>query len=360
MRILFYAVNGLGLGHVTRLLAMAREVRRLSKKADILFLTSSESNVVYREGFPSVKVPSKNAACRAGMEPPLHISILHQTAFSVFSSFAPDITVVDTFPHGFAHELDQVLRWEKGRFVYVCRQRRDDKLESEYLHSLMSRYDLILVPHEKNEPGVLIPKGLRSFHSGPVLVRNRAELWPKERVLSTFALPHDKKRILVNLGGGGQDHWEKIIASIVGQLKNCGNIHIVIAQGGLAPVREFAGCTVLNDYYPVCELYNGFDAIIAGCGYNTVNESLFFRLPGIFIPFEREVDDQFRRAKSVEQAGLGFCLEYGDIKRLSSKLEELLEPGRHSAIMEGLRKFRIRNNAAKAAKAIVKLGKVRR
>src|SRR5690349_10863784 len=42
-RILFYAVNGLGLGHVTRLLAIARAVRELEPNAEIVFFTSSEA-----------------------------------------------------------------------------------------------------------------------------------------------------------------------------------------------------------------------------------------------------------------------------------------------------------------------------
>jgi UDP-N-acetylglucosamine--N-acetylmuramyl-(pentapeptide) pyrophosphoryl-undecaprenol N-acetylglucosamine transferase len=307
-----------------------------------------------------VKVPSKNSASRSRIDPPLHISILHQTAFSVFSSFNPDITVVDTFPHGFAHELDQVLRWRKGKFVYVCRQRRDDKMDGDYLHSLMSRYDLVLVPHEKNAPGVMIPAGVKTLYTGPVLIRNKSDLWPRDKVLAAFHLPQAKKKVLLNMGGGGQENWEKIIDTIMAPLLERDDVHLILARGSLAPAKVYGKCTVMNDYYPICELYNGFDAIVAGSGYNTVNEALHFRLPGIFIPFEREVDDQFRRARTIEESGLGMCLEYGDIARLPEKLDKLFEPAQYSAVQAGLRKLKIGNNAARAARAILRLGTKRR
>ncbi|MBN1409690.1 MAG: hypothetical protein JW969_02525 [Spirochaetales bacterium] len=359
LRILFYAVNGLGLGHVTRLLSIAREIRRIEKGADILFLTSSESNVVYREGFPSVKVPSKNSAFRAGLEPHRHISILHQTAFSVFSSFDPHITVVDTFPHGFSHELDQVLRWKKSKFVYIYRQRKDDKCYGDYFQSLLRRYHLIIVPHDKGEPGVVAPEGCRVLCTGPVLIRNKGDLWPRNRVVSAFDLPNHKKRVLINMGGGGQENWTKIIESIAAGLLEMNDFHPVIAEGSLAPRLKVPGCTVLNDYFPVCELYNAFDAVIAGCGYNTVNETLYFGLPGIYIPFERAVDDQFRRARFIHDAGLGLYVDYSEIRNLPSLLHALLEPDRARAFKANWGKLRLRNNARKAARAILGLSRRR-
>jgi len=59
-RFLFYAVNGLGLGHVTRLLAIARKLRAHLPLSEIIFLTSSEAeDVIFREGFAAFKVPSR-------------------------------------------------------------------------------------------------------------------------------------------------------------------------------------------------------------------------------------------------------------------------------------------------------------
>jgi UDP-N-acetylglucosamine--N-acetylmuramyl-(pentapeptide) pyrophosphoryl-undecaprenol N-acetylglucosamine transferase len=355
MRILFYAVNGLGLGHVTRLLAIAREIRKIRPTALLLFLTTSESNVIYKEGFPAVKIPSKNIVCVSGFKIPLHIRIMHETAWSVFSSFQPDITIVDTFPHGFSHELDQVLRWKASRFVYIYRQRKDEKLDDDYFHSLLNRYQLIIVPHERGEAGVRIPRGLNVFYAGPILIRNRNEVLPRERIIRAFGLPQNKKLILINLGGGGQDNLHRIMGRIVNTMKHIPGIHPVIAQGSLLHYLPMGECTVINGYYPVCELYTAFDAVVAGCGYNTVNELLYFHKPALYIPFWREVDDQFRRAAVIENKGMGLSVTMENRGLLQEKLTRLLDRTVHRSIIANIRKAGIKNNARMAARAIISL-----
>ncbi|TFG63758.1 MAG: UDP-glucosyltransferase, partial [Spirochaetales bacterium] len=317
MKILFYAVNGLGLGHVTRLLAMAREIRKLKPRWEILFITTSESDALYREGFASVKLPSKTVARATGMSVPGHLSILHQAAWSVFASFKPDTTVVDTFPEGFAHELDQVLRWEESKFVYVFRQRREVKLNDRYFQSLLRRYRLILVPHNPGEEGIRITGNDRVVHTGPILIRGRRDLRDADEVKRAYGLPQDKKLILINMGGGGQAGLETILGKIVRAVNGVPGCYPVAALGGLSPDMALSGCGIIRGCYPVCELYKAFTGIIAGCGYNTVHEVLYFRKPGIFIPFERTVDDQERRALWVKEKGAGLTADPGNLDMIS-------------------------------------------
>ncbi len=61
IRILNYAVNGLGLGHITRLIAINRWIRRITGalgiKAEIFFLTSSECDTIaYQNDFSALKI----------------------------------------------------------------------------------------------------------------------------------------------------------------------------------------------------------------------------------------------------------------------------------------------------------------
>lgn len=355
MRILFYAVNGLGLGHVTRLLAMAREIRILKPKWEILFVTTSESDAVFREGFLSVKLPSKTMARAAGLSVPRHLGILHQTAWSVFASFRPDTTVVDTFPEGFAHELDQVLRWEDGKFVYVFRQRKEVMLKDKYFQSLLKRYELILVPHNPGEQGVEVKENAKVVYTGPILIRRKQDLLGSEEVKRRFDLPAGKKLVLVNMGGGGQPGMEEILNNIVKAVNTVDGCYPVVALGGLCPSVHLPECKILFGVYPVCELYNAFDAIIAGCGYNTVHEVLYFGKPGIFVPFERTVDDQERRARWVEEKGAGIAVFPDDIGRISEVLPALLAGGKAASVYAGIKALRLTNNARRAAREIIRV-----
>lgn len=357
MRILFYAVNGLGLGHVTRLLAIAREIRRLRPETEILFLTSSEADsVIYEEGFPAVKVPSKNIARESGLRARIHVRILQETAWSIFSSFNPHVTVVDTFPLGFAYELDPVLKWRASKFVFIYRQRREEKTSQKRFQSALSQYNLIIVPHEKQEFGIMLPRGVRTIFAGKIIIRNKKDLLPAQQVKTAHNLPMDKKCVLITLGGGGQEGLENVIDSILGIFEEYPEIHPAAAHGSL--LRSLSprdNCTVIKQYFPFCELYHAFDYVIAGCGYNTVNELLYFNKPALFLPFERQVDDQERRAQILHDAGLGLMASPYDTADIKEKFTKILNEEVYASIKNNLKKKRFKNNAGKSARAILRL-----
>ncbi len=357
MRILFYAVNGLGLGHVTRLLAIAREIRALRPAAQILFLTSSEADsVIYDEGFPAVKVPSKNIARESGLPARIHVRLLQETAWSVFSSFNPNITIVDTFPMGFAYELDPVLKWRTSKFVFIYRRRREEKARKKSFQAELSRYDLLIVPHEKQQFGIAIPPRVKSIFAGKIIIRSKKDLLPVDRVIEEHGLPADKKRVLITLGGGGQERLEEIIANILDILKDYPGLHPVVAHGNLLRRLHTGGtCTVIKQYFPLCRLYNAFDYVIAGCGYNTVNELLYFNKPALFLPFERQVDDQEKRAQDLCRAGLGLMAAPDDSAAIRENFAKLVDETVYAQIKNNLKKSRFKNNARRAARAIFKL-----
>lgn len=365
MRVLFYAVNGLGLGHVTRLTAIARQVKRLNPSAKILFITSSEADsIIYKEGFPAVKVPSKNIARESGLEARLHARLIHQATWGVFSAFRPNVAVVDTFPSGFCYELDPVLMWKASTFVFVYRQRQLHKSRNKRFQAALGKYDLILVPHDKGAFGVEIPAGVKTTYAGKIIIRSKKELLPHQQVTRQFNLPPDKTSVLITLGGGGQDDIETVINRVLTVFRERPDVHPVVAQGNLLRSLDIgensetgSTATVIKQYYPLCELYNAFDFAVAGCGYNTVNEMLYFNKPAVYLPFERQVDDQFMRAQQLTEDGLGLTADPADPQSINAALDQLLDPAVHGPIKRNLQKKRFRNNARKAARAILRAAK---
>lgn len=357
MKILFYAVNGLGLGHVTRLLAIAREIRSAEPDTEILFITSSEADsVIYKEGFPAVKLPSKNIARESGLRARVHSRLLQQTAWSVVSAFNPTVMVVDTFPLGFCYELDPVLSWKSSKFVFIYRQRKEEKTRDKRFQAAMQRYDLVIVPHEKDDFGVAPARGVRSMFAGKIIIRDKKSLPAREQVIAEHRLPPAEKYALISLGGGGQDGLETLIPGILNIFKDFPAIHPVTAQGALLRrLNVENGCSIIKHYYPLCELYNAFDYVIAGCGYNTVNELLYFNKPAVYLPFERQVDDQMLRAKEIHDAGLGLTADPYDPADLKETFRRLTDETVYAQIQKNLGKKRFRNSAKKAARAILKL-----
>jgi len=58
MKILFYAINGIGLGHLNKTILVAKEVRKLRPDWQIMFLTNSKfTEVLDAEKFSCIVLP---------------------------------------------------------------------------------------------------------------------------------------------------------------------------------------------------------------------------------------------------------------------------------------------------------------
>jgi len=124
IRILNYAVNGLGLGHITRLIAINRWIRRISLalgiKPEIFFLTSSECDTIaYQNNFSAFKIPSKNSIRDSGITQIEYRKIAKQWVWNSINLINPHILIVDTFPYGSFNELFDIMDFGfKKIFIY--------------------------------------------------------------------------------------------------------------------------------------------------------------------------------------------------------------------------------------------------
>src|ERR1700690_3340199 len=110
LRTVFYAVNGTGVGHLTRLLAIARWLRRytaaLGERREIWFVTTGEADaLVFSEGFAAFKIPSKTIVAETGIDRTTYRALAKQWVWHTLGLLRPDLFVVDTFPRGSFGEL---------------------------------------------------------------------------------------------------------------------------------------------------------------------------------------------------------------------------------------------------------------
>ncbi len=355
-RILFYAVNGLGLGHVTRLLAIARQVRALVPEAEIVFFTSSEAeDVIFREGFAAFKVPSKTIRTEARLRSATYARMLQTVTLNLLASFHPHILVVDTFPAGAIQELLPVLRWE-SRKVFVYREQRPETAQSPLMQNTLQLYDLALIPHFEGEVEAPMPEGLERVWTGPILIREHSETKPRGDARHILGLPPDKQVVYITFGGGGDADMDDALSKAVDALSNRPGLHLAVASAPLYRGRVFRGESVTPvDYYPMAELYPAFDAALSAAGYNTAMELLHHGVPSAFVPFERQVDDQEARARAIESAGAGLCVPELSAETLPSVIERLLDPLSASTMRASARRLVPDSGACRAAEAIVGL-----
>ncbi|MGC8667256.1 MAG: nucleotide disphospho-sugar-binding domain-containing protein [Chthonomonadales bacterium] len=355
-RILFYAVNGLGLGHVTRLLAIARAIRRRSPHSEIIFLTSSDAeDVVYREGFAAFKVPSKTLRSTGMIRPVTYARMVQTVTLNLLASFHPHILVVDTFPAGSIQELLPVLQWD-SRKVFVYRVQRPEVAGSALVQNSLRLYDLAIIPHREDEEIYPLPEGLDRVFTGPIMIRDRTEAKSREDARHILGLPPQGKVLYLTFGGGGDAAMDAALATAVAALQPLRDVHLAVACPPLyyGTLRRSASLSPVS-YYPMCELFPAFDAAISAAGYNTAMELLHHGVPTAFLPFPRQVDDQEARARQIAEAGAGLLIPSPTPEQISAAATKLLDGDTARRIGEAARALVPASGADRAAESILQL-----
>jgi UDP-N-acetylglucosamine--N-acetylmuramyl-(pentapeptide) pyrophosphoryl-undecaprenol N-acetylglucosamine transferase len=360
-RVVFYAVNGLGLGHVTRLLAIARAIRRLARNTEILFITSSEADgVIFREGFAAVKLPSKTIREACGLRKSTYLKMAQSVTWNAIGAFDPDVLVVDTYPSGSFEELIPVLRWRQKN-VFVFREQRRDSFQSGLLKAVLPLYDLVIVPHEAVGQVGDLPEPAKARAVGPILIRERDELLGRSQARAALGLPgalnENTLLLYASFGGGGDPETHRALDLTMRAVATLPNAHLVIGSGPLlntAPEPR-SGITVVNGRYPMLDVLPAFDAAIVAAGYNTVHELLFAGIPATLVPFDRVLDDQGRRARELADTGACLLCDPLTERGLADSVARLAESATRRSLANSARTVIKSNGATNAARAILEM-----
>jgi len=287
-----YAINGRGMGHLTRQLAILRWVRRiglaLDHKIECWVLTSSEADTLARrEGFCSLKMPSKAMLRDAGMEPARYLRIARTWVLNAIAGLQPDLLMVDTFPGGSFGELTATLELARKRVLVARRVRPEFAREHSY-QALLPLYQRVIVPDDSDV--------------GPILLRGRDEVLPREEARRRLGL--SRRAVFVSLGGGGDANADRLLPQLVNELRESWDV--VVGAGPLYEGPEIRGPGVvwMDRYVPV-ELFAGLDAAVSAGGYNSFHELMHLGIPTVFLPQARIADDQRHRVEQAAAAGAG-------------------------------------------------------
>lgn len=361
IRCVAYAVNGSGLGHLTRVLAILRWSRRLARLAgyefDAYVLTSSEgSALALEEGFAAFKIPSKTAVRAAEIPKPDYLRLARQWVWHSLGLVDPDLLVVDTFPGGSFGELIHALDGPRAR-VFVYRRMRDEFARTDTVQAMLPFYDSILVPVEPGCEPHEVPPALsdRAHPVGPIILRSREELHDRATARRRLGVPEDRLALWLSAGGGGDPTAESTLTSLARALSAEPDLHLVVGAGSLyrgEPVRA-ANVTWLQGTRAV-EDFLGLDAAISAAGYNSFHELLHAGVPSAFFAQEKIADEQARRVAAAASAGAALALATDasgapDRADLDRVLAELRDPERRARLRAAAEAFVPANFALDAA-----------
>lgn len=332
--ILLYSVNGTGLGHLTRLMAIGGWLRKLLNgvdlKARIFFLSCSDADfLLARNGFPSFKLPSRMALHAAAIRGTTADQLIRDYAAATLRQLSPDILVVDTFPTGTYDELLPILGEEQVTKVFIYREQRADYVKGRPYDKLLANFDLIVVPHDEGsmDLGFEPPKNVQLSWSGGIVFGEREELWTKAKARKTLGVPRRKTVVYTTAGGGGDPEAARTFGNVLEAARGLSGLHLVVGAGPLGSQPALSGRDITwTRYYPISRLFRGFDFAVSSSGYNSVHEMLFFGLPAILYAQERVADDQWGRARQVADAGAALAVARPTVGSLRAAMRRMLKP----------------------------------
>jgi UDP-N-acetylglucosamine--N-acetylmuramyl-(pentapeptide) pyrophosphoryl-undecaprenol N-acetylglucosamine transferase len=331
---LFFCVNGVGLGHLTRALAVARRLRKLVPDAPIYFLSSSHAiHLITNEGFPCYYVPAKATFGNSDTADNWN-ALLRWTLQPIVDQHGPLHLVYDgVYPY--AGLMNCIMEHAFTRTTMIMRMRHKGGVLTAVLDQL-KRFDEIIIPGEACDTVGSELMGLSAEHVDPILYLDLEELLSRDDARARLGIPPDRNAIYLQLGAGTINDTGSTLRAAIEVCVSRNDCHVVVAQSPIAGhsldwVYAYPHVRLISDY-PNARYFNAFDLAISAAGYNTYHELLHYGVPTILIPRREGLDDQVARARAAEREGAVLLVE--DDTDLAARISSALTP----SISDTLRK----------------------
>lgn len=325
----FYAINGRGLGHITRLGVIARAVRELcealEQPCELEFITTSDAPAVV-EDFPVYKLPSKSSVAASRGSRERYAQRAKLILSNLVAAQAPDVLVMDTQPYGAFQELSFLRSYARAT-AYVYRRQDPKVATSELVQHHLPLYDRILVPDDEgNAEHYPVPRAARARVSfiGTVCSFSAARAWSRQRVREYFGVGVDERLVYVSAGGGGDGRT--LLDSLVRAAARHPHNVVLAGYGPLHRGERVYARNVIPLGEPhATRFLLGVDAAISAGGYNSFAELCAAGVPTLFFAQDKGLDRQDLRIEEGARQGLCVSLPaHASAELVTLALEELL------------------------------------
>jgi hypothetical protein len=346
-RVLFFATNGIGLGHVTRALAIAK---RLEQGLEPVFVTLSQgASVIEQAGFPVEYLPfhaylgadvnrwNQHLAVELG-----EVFRFHDPAVILFDGNTP-----------YAGLVQALQGAERAWSVWVRRGFWRPGSGGTAL-SRESAFDAVIEPEDLAEildEGPTTQHRARTRRVAPIRLLDEAELLPRDAARRALGLPETGQAALLQLGSGNNYDFAAVQEQVAAHLLAAPRLTLASLESPISfePPALPEGVRPLR-LFPASLSLRAFDFVVSAVGYNSYHELLLAGLPTLFVPNEHPaMDDQRARAEHAERMGWGLALRTRDLYRLKERLDRLLDPEERAAMRRRMALLPPCNGAAEAA-----------
>jgi hypothetical protein len=356
-RVLFLSSNGVGMGHLTRLLAIAR---RCPATLMPVFATMSQAvEPIEEAGYLVEYLPFHGYL---GCDIYRWNKYLHQELNELIAFYEPPVVVCD-FNSPFQGVVDTIKDNPQTWFVWCRRGMWRANAGAKFIER-EHHFHAVLEPDDLASAfdfGLTAQSRDRTRVVPPIRLLDDQEMLPREAARRELGLDLERPAAIVQLGSGNNYDYRTALHLALDHLARS-DVQVVVAEWLMSQgANNLPPSTPRVRKFPLARWYRAFDMAVSAVGYNAFHELIFARIPTVFMPNENpQQDDQLGRARYAERHGLGFCVRTREIYRLKPALDRLLDPDEQSAIRARCAALDPSNGAAEAARMIEEYAFIRR
>jgi competence ComEA-like helix-hairpin-helix protein len=346
--VLFITSNGIGMGHLTRVMAIARQLPRGLKPIIMTMskgLPTARKQGFFTEYFPSKKVSGLgDRGWRIGLETRVMAMIEeHEPAVVAFDGIYPYMG------------LRNALGAHPGpTSVWIRRAMwRGDSSGNQL--QFTDVFDVVLEPGEfaaERDEGPTVAVRDQAVTVAPIIFCNETELLPREQAEAELGLEPGRTHALIQIGEVPRRQRDFMMQTCASHILQHPETQVAILESAISEDLALPPAVVkLAATYPIARLYRAFDFVISAAGYNSYHELISFQVPAAFYPVRKPTDDQAARARHAEQVGVG--VEVGS--DTTRAVEILLQEPERIQMTNRARELSFSNGAREAADEIARL-----
>lgn len=345
---LFVTSNGAGMGHLTRMLGIARSI---SDSVSPVFLSMSQGlGVVANAGFPFEYVPfnsalqTKSALWHEYFDDRLSAAIDHYDArIIIFDGTWPYRGMLQTFGR---HDLLK---------VWIRRGMWKSRISPEQL-TVSEHFDLVVEPgdYAQDYDEGATTKVTDARRVAPMTVLRGNEILSRDDAREELGLsdPDVGGYALVTLGAGNINDLSSTQEMFLEAIGAHSGWEAVTTKVPIAAAHHSSLARSISTF-PLARYTNAFDFAVSAAGYNSFSEWISGALPTIWVPnLATQTDDQDARTRWAHDTGRGIRDLGIDESSIRDAVGTMVDSHSRAQIQEALMNVPLATGAADAAALI--------
>ena len=355
--IVVFPTNGVGFGHFTRILAIAKRIKKRDPNMEIIFFTTMPTLHILKEQgkFVAYHIPGRKKF--KNMDAKTWNTLTEEFMENIFSIHKPNYFIYDgAFPYrGMLNSISNHKEITKFWLRRGTLKKGISKAPTEginlfdYIIRPKDSVELDLSSEEEYNPDLIT--------CNPILLLEREEMMNREDACVRLGVPQDAVIVYVQLGAGNINDIDSEIGMTLEALKRYEDIYVVLGESMIGDRLKVTGerIRIIRDY-PNSRFFDAFDFAIMAAGYNSFHEAVQFSLPTIFYPnMNTGQDDQLARAKAAEDVGAMLVLRKRTDKNIADAIEILYDVDLRNSMKEKCTILHTENGADQVAKYLVEM-----